>query len=360
MSRQSLLVALCALVWLAAIDLGVNLAFGGRANLAQASGLARYFEYGRSVEGKLAKAVALPPQEAPILSAGWIDAGTLQAITTDTPPDSTLAVTVYGQSFAFNAAKEAARLDGHIALRGVGGPNAPPNHSYAAFKADTPYRKTQVSVFGILSSSVPQMASTSGLLWSFESPSPYTFPRYRMNGTQLSEELPVIQSEAQFREAFSTRSPAWEQFREQLRRSDRGYDRFTFDQSIADRSSVVRLMRRGWVAHSRAYEDGVYEPGVGFDPQAEEIRVLRAMLADLAARSRERNERLVVLLLHVKGQGDHLHVALKDMLQQSGIDYLSTDTVFSANDPSNFVADGHYTEPANHKLAQALLAKLRR
>ncbi len=353
-------VAFWVIAWLALIDFGVNLAFPPKANASQASGLQRYFEYGRSVEGKLAQAVAGNPADAPILSAGWIDDKALQQVPTETPAASNLSVTLYGQSFTFNATKEAARLDGHIALRGVGGPGAPPNHSYAAYKADAPYRKADVVVFGILSSTVGLMGSMSGLIWMFESPAPFTFPRYRLNGEQLVEELPAIHREAEFRDAFARRSPQWAQFRTQLRTSDRGYDRFTFDESIADKSSVVRLMRRGWVAHNQSYDEGVYTPGVGFNTRSEEVRVLKAMLLDMAARTRERNERLLVLLLHTKGQGNHLHAALKDTLQSAGIDYVSTDSVFSANDPSNFVADGHYTESANGLLAKAVLAKLRR
>lgn len=353
-------VVLWTLAWLALMDVGVNIAFKQGPNAAQASGLQRYFEYGRSVEGKLAKAVSGAPADAPILSAGWIDDAVLRQVTTETPPKSDLTITLYGQSFTFNATHEAARLDGHIALRGIGGPGAPPNHSYAAYKADTPYRKSDVTVFGILSSTVGQMGSMSGLIWMFESPAPFTFPRYRMNGEQLTEELPAIRSEAEFRAAFASRSPQWQQFKNQLRTSDRGYDPFIFDESIADKSSMVRLMRRGWVAHQQSYDAGVYEPGVGFNPQSEDVRVLKAMLLDLAQRARERRERLIVLLLHTKGQGNHLHMALKDTLQSAGIEYVSSDTVFSANDPSNFVADGHYTESANRLLAKALLAKLRR
>ncbi|MGY4827989.1 hypothetical protein ACVNIS_05350 [Sphaerotilaceae bacterium SBD11-9] len=352
-------VALWTLIWMALIDLAVNVAFRPSPNALQATNLQRYFEYGRSVEGKLAQAVAGDPADAPILSAGWINDAVLQQASIEGLAGSNLSVTLYGQSFTFNATKEAARLDGHIALRGIGGPGAPPNHSYAAYKADEPHRKTDVTVFGILSSTVGQMGSMSGLIWMFESPAPFTFPRYRLNGEQLVEERPVITSEAQFRQAFSSRDPLWHRFKEQLRHNDRGYDEFTFSESMADRSSMVRLIRRGWVAHHQSYDKGVYEPGVGFDAHSEEIRVLKAMLLDIAQRSRARKERLVVLLLHTKGQGNHLHAALKDTLQGAGIDYVSTDSVFSANDPSNFLADGHYTASANTLLAKALLAKLK-
>ncbi len=353
-------VALWMIIWLAVIDLGVNLAFSPKTNALKASGLQRYFEYGRSIEGKLKIAVSGAPADAPILSTGWIDAKTLREVPTTTPPGSDLSVTVYGQSFAFNASREAARADGRIALRAVGGPGAPPNHSYDAYKADAPNRKTDIVVFGILSSAVPLMGSMSGLVWMFENPAPFTFSRYHLTGGQLTEELPAIRSEAAFRDAFSRRSPEWQKFKAQLRSSDRGYDRFTFDETFADESSAVRLMRRGWVAHSQSYEDGVYARATGFNPDSEELRVLKAMLFNMAGQSRERNEHLIVLLLQARGYGAQLNAVLEATLETAGIDYISTHTLFSANDPSNFVADGHYTEPANRLLAQALLRKLNR
>jgi hypothetical protein len=352
-------VALWMIIWLAVIDGGVSLAFKPATNALAASGLQRYFEYGRSVEGKLRIAVAGKPSDTPILSAGWIDDKTLSQVPTTAPPGSDLSVTVYGQSFAFNASREAAHIDGRIALRAIGGPGAPPNHSYGAYKADAPNRKTDVVVFGILSSAVPLMGSMSGLVWMFESPAPFTFSRYHLTDGQLTEESPSIRSEAAFRDAFSRRSPEWQQFKAQLRSSDRGYDRFIFDETFADKSSAVRLMRRGWVAHSQAYEDGVYARATGFNPDSEEIRVLKAMLLEMARQSRERNEHLIVLLLHARGYGAQLNAVLEDTLKTLGIDHISTDTLFSANDPSNFMPDGHYTERANRLVARALLKKLR-
>lgn len=358
--RQSAAIVAWSLAWLLATDVAVNLAFGVRGGTAQASGLSRYFEYGRSVEGKLARMVAADPKTGgQLISTGWIDPTILASKPSRPQAGHDLLVAVYGPSFALNAANEAAKLDSRITIRDVGGPNAPPSHSYAAYKSDAPLRKADVAVFGILSSGVPLMGSLSGLVWLFESPAPYTFPRYRVSGSELIEELPTLRTEADFRRAFGNGSAEWAAFKDQLRRSDRGYDRFTFDASIADSSSVVRLVRRGWVAHRQPYEDGVYDPITGFNVEAEEVRALRAMLVDLKRRTCERGERLVVLLLHTQRQSDHLHRALQSTLTQAGVDYVSTHTLFSANDARNFVPDGHYTHEANAELAKALLARVR-
>ena len=351
---------LCLLLWLAVIDGAVNLAFRPTMSPADDSSLQRYFEYGRSVEGKLARKIAGDPKaKGNILSAGWIEPDVLVTLP-DRPQDGAdVLVAAYGQSFTLNATFEAAAIDSHITIRPVGGPGAPPSHTYAAYKADTPFRKAPVVVFGILSSSVGQMGSMSGLIWLFESPAPFTFPRYRLVGDQLTEEQPLIRSEAEFRNAFGQRSSVWQDFKAQLKRSDVGYDPFTFDETIGDLSSIVRLIRRGWVAHRQAYDAGVYVPGAGFNPDAEQVRTLRALLVDLARLTRARGERLVVLLLHTRGHADHLHAALGDLLMQERIDYVSTHTLFSADDPQNFLRDGHYVAAANSKLSRALLQKIR-
>lgn len=359
-SRSFVTVSLFALAWLALIDIAVNLAFGPAPEPGQQpSALSRYFEYGRSIEGKLERMVADPKGAGLILSAGWVDPTSLKALPDRPQQGANLLVGVYGQSFTFNAANDAVKMDGHITLRGVGGPAAPPNHSYAAYKADAPLRRVDAVLFGVLSSSVAHVSSMSGLFWMFENPAPFTFPRYRLADGRLSEELPLIRSEAAFKEAFTQRSTLWRDFTTQLKHSDRGYDPFSFETSIADASSIIRLVRRGWVAHSQAYDAGVYTPGLGFNAEAEEVRVLQAMVEDLGRRTRERGERLIVLLLHARGHSDHLYEVLKETLSRNGIDHISTHTLFSANDPANFVPDGHYAADANRLLARTLHEKLR-
>jgi hypothetical protein len=354
---RSAKIVLWVVVWLMLADVAVNVAFRSRA--AKESSLGRYFEYGRSVEGKLASAITEERKKGSILSAGWIDPELLKSVSSERKEGTDLTVAVYGQSFSMHAANAAVAMDGKITLRGFGGPGAPPNHSFAGYEADTPFRKADVVVFGVLSSSVPDMGSMTGLIWHFENPAPFTFPRYRLNGSQLTEEQPLIRSETQFRQAFGQQTPEWHQFKAQLKKSDRGYDWFTFDASAADRSAIVRLVRRGWVAHHEAYDRGVYDAQAGFNPDAEDVKVLKAMLVDLQRRTQARGERLIVLLLHTRGHSDHLAQAVEPTLKAAKIDYISTHTLFSANDPTNFLPDGHYVPAANQKLARVLADKIR-
>jgi hypothetical protein len=359
-SRSTVKIALWVLAWLVLIDVGVNVAFGISAGAKNQSALSRYFEYGRSVEGKLRRMVADPQGAGLIVGAGWIEAEKLKALPDQVAEGADLMVAVYGQSFAFNAAKEVARQDGRITLRLVGGPTAPPSHSFAAYQSDTARRRADVVVVGVLSSSIGRMGSLSGLIPSFENPAPYTYPRYTLVDGKLTPEWPLIRSEAEFRSAFSERSPLWTRFTQQLAASDRGYSDFVFRETVLDRSSIVRLIRRGWVAHRQSYDAGVYDAAEGFRGDSPEIEVLQQMLLEWSRQSRDRNERLIVLLLHTKGQSDHLHKLLAPKLEAAGIEYLSTNTYFSANDHNNFIPDGHYTLSANHHLSSALLTLIRK
>ena len=353
-------VAIWALLWIVAIDLSINLAFRNEARSSQQTSLGRYFDYGRSVEGKLARMVAADPKDGgQMVSAGWASPEILATLPSHPEPGHDMLMAVYGQSFALITAKGAAQIDSRMTIRGVGGPGAPPSHSYASYKADAPLRKADVVVLGVLSASVVNMRSLSGLIWMFASPAPYTFPYYRVVDGKLDEELPALRTEAQFRDAFVRKSSDWSAFKAQMQRIDYGYDRATFDATVADESAVVRLLRRGWVSHRQAYEDGVYAASEGFNPRAESLVALKAMLVDLERRTRERKERLVVLLLHTRGHADHLYGVLEGTLKQAGIEYISTHTLFSANDPSNFLPDGHYAQDASTRLSKALLAKVR-
>ena len=60
-----------------------------------------------------------------------------------------------------------------------------------------------------------------------------------------------------------------------------------------------------------------------------------------------------------QGYADNLAFALKETLDDAGIETISSHTLFSSSDPHNFVPDGHYTAEANGKLAEALRALIR-
>jgi hypothetical protein len=347
--------------WLLALDVGTHLAIRAVARTHPDSSVVRYFEYGLSIETKLDTMTRLPrgSPDALILAAGWLDPDQWTALPDRPAPGTDKLVALYGQSFAFNATRLAAQMDGHVTLRGIGGPAAPPDHSYAAYLADVGNARADTVVFGILASAVPHMGSMSGTDWTFEHPAPFTFPRYSLHEGILRAEQPVFHTEDQFRKAFAGESGEWGLFKEQLARNDRGFDPLVFDRTWLDRSQIALLLRRGWAAHGQDYRNGVYEPAKGFLPDSEQMQVLRALLVDLGKRTRARGQRLIVLLEQDQGFGDSLYRALGPTLRDARIEYISTHDIFSADDPRNFVADGHYTAQANDLFARRLAQMLR-
>lgn len=349
------------LAWLLLLDIGTHFVIQRIALRHPDSGLVRYFRYGQSIETKLDGSTRLPRKDldALILSAGWLDSDQWRDLPDRPAPGADKLVALYGQSFAFNVTRAAVLLDGHLTMRAIGGPAAPPDHSYAACLQDSGNLRADTVVFGILASSVSHMGSMTGTDWTFEHPAPFTFPRYSLRAGRIEAEAPVFRTEQQFRDAFASQSTQWQAFKTQLAHNDRGFDPITFDRTWLDNSQIALLMRRGWAAHSQDYNDGVYDQATGFRAGASQVEVLRAMLVDLGLRTKARSQRLIVLLEQDQGYGDSLYRALGPTLQQAHIDYVSTHDVFSANDPRNFQADGHYTLEANELFAKRLQSMIR-
>lgn len=363
-SRALRIVALSiawTLAWLVLFDIATHFVIARLAARHPDSGVVRYFQYGLSVEAKLDEATRLPTgaPDALILDAGWLDPAQWQALPTAPAPGSDKLVALYGQSFAFNVAREVMRMDGRLTLRRIGGPAAPPDHSYTAYLKDGGNAHADIVLFGILASAVPHMGAMSGMDWTFEHPAPFTYPRYTLREGRLEAEAPVLGTQRQFRDAFAVRSGTWDAFKAQLARNDRGFDPLTFDRTWLDGSQIALLMRRGWVAHSQDYAAGIYDPRTGFAPDAEQIRVLNAMLVDLGQRTKRRGQRLIVLLEQDQGYGSALYKALGPTLERERIEFISTHTLFSSGDPHNFQPDGHYTEAANAIFARQLETMIR-
>ena len=249
-------VILWMVIWLLAIDVAINAGFdASRPWSSRVLGLTRYFNYGRSIEGKLADILGpAADRPDPIVHAGWIDPRQWHDLPSKSTGNGDLSVAVYGQSFAFDAAKAMQELDGQMTLRLIGGPAAPLSHSFAAYRADAPTRKVDVVVVGILASSFARSGSISALSWTFESPAPFTFPRFSFHDGTLTEVDPRFTTEQEFRAAFRDKGEVWRQFKEQLKTYDKGYSALVFNESMFDHSALVRLMRRGWASSLRQYD----------------------------------------------------------------------------------------------------------
>lgn len=352
--------ALFLVVWLLVLDAGLN----QLGQYAQSKGggllqLARYLEYGRSTEGKLTRTLG-PQGDQPdaVVAAGWLDPERLKELRRQADPGQAL-VAVYGQSFAVQMVTEAARMSGAHQIRSIGAPAAPLSYAYAAYMGDKDRPAAGVVVIGVLASSLARSSSMTGLSLSFEGAAPYTFPVYRLAGGVLIETPPPFTTEAAFRHAFTKRDARWQELVRHLKASDPVVSDFTFDENLLDRSSLLRLARRSWVAsqvnqlkpdaHSQELPESLLS----------ELPVAKAQLLALQAESVRRGERLVVALLQDQGYAGVLSSTLTPFLKAQGIAVLDSAEHVDSTDARNFLRDGHFTPEANGRLARALLVHMK-
>ncbi|MEM8807729.1 MAG: hypothetical protein AAGF01_17050 [Cyanobacteria bacterium P01_G01_bin.38] len=349
--------------WLVLIDLGINLLFPFPKESTQTpSAFESYFDYGRSIESKLERMVKNEVTNSdPIVASGWIAPKTWQPLPQAPQIDHDLLVAVYGMSFANQAARALADVDGKITLRMIAGPSAPPSHSFAAFMADTEGKDADVAMMGILASSVKRMRSISGMNWTYEHPAPYTYPHYTVEQDELVAVEPVIMTADEFVEAFNNRDENWQRLQQQMKQYDAPFDAFVFHENLTDHSAIVRLIRRGWANRQRGLsEAGLYDLREGFNPDASEIQTLKVMLTEFVATARASGQTPVILLINNQGYSAHLHEVLSAHVESLDALMLSTHTIVPSDDPRNFIADGHFTPEANQKIGQALQKIIRK
>lgn len=346
------------LLALVGLDVAVNLAFPMPAsNKVPPSELARYFDYGRSIEGKLAYLVGSSAEhEAPIVSAGWIGRE-CSKVPEPVPPGQT-GVTVYGMSFSYNIAQAMLRIDPSLRVSSYGGPGAPPNHSYACFRSVQAAGRdpNPTQVVGILASSLDRMLTVSGLSTSFEGPMPFAYPRFHLGEDgRLTAEQPVLQASEELRDEAK-----FGRFKQQMASSDAFYDRWQFD-ALLDQSAFVRLVRRGYAqARHRATTERLVRDEHGYIGNPDIGPPLIAMLSDFARRARASGQKPLVILIQDRTSGppDELYRLLAPGLEQAGVPFVSTHETAPPTDSANFIADGHFTEEADGRTAERVLQAL--
>ena len=175
--------ALATLGWmiaaLACIDVVVNFAFPPPSDpRVPPSSLQSYFEYGRSLEGKLDRLVGrTDDRTAPICFAGWLDPPP-----GDDQPKALAAgadhmVAFYGMSFTNHVGNALETLDPRFTVRRIAGPAAPPSFAYAAFEGDRGRHDADAVVLGVLDSSVVGLLSDNGLCRNFHGAAAVLLPQ---------------------------------------------------------------------------------------------------------------------------------------------------------------------------------------
>ena len=350
---RNLSVLLYALAALVLLDIGAAVTLRWADGAGRLGGLVRYFEYGRSVPGKLERWVDRPEEPGNLFDVAWIGEIVEQSAADFAAEDPAVPrVRTYGMSFVNNVMRAAQRVRPDLVVDAHAGPSAPPNFTYAVFLEDRANRRPgDVAVLGILSQAVPAMATLGNRSWVFEQPAPFTYPIFRPDGAEgLARVDPLMRSAAQQRRALAdpAASPGWAA---QQRREDLFHSPVTSGAAWLDLSPFARLVRRS--AAKRHFDATQAEILDGAFPYAE---TLRRMATRFAAQARADGQHPVVMLIQGRDPRDpDLAAILRDTLEGAGIPVLATVDHFDPRDLRGFAGDGHYRQAVDDVFGQAFV-----
>ena len=354
-----------SVVWtvglLAVIDAAVGWTFQLPADPRQKpSMIQRYFDYGRSIEGKLRHQIGpAPDRDAPMLQAGWLDKECGGDAAT---PAGQFGVDFYGMSFSGKIGAEMTKLDPGVTVHSFAGPGASPNFGYACFqqRRATGREMAPVQIFSVLASSLPRLLTVTGLTTSFEEPAPFTYPRYRVGADGgLLETTPGVQTAEEFHATLAD-PKRWQAYLDHLAAQDAFYQPWLMRTDVFDHSVIARMIRRAWGQQQKRALVASLRADDGFSGAPEIPQVLGAILKDFADSARKAGARPIVLLIEDQEIGAALSKAAGPRLAADGIEYLATSTIASPRDTQTFIADGHFTTPVSIKIGRMLLTMMGR
>lgn len=351
--KASISMAALVLVLLAGLDAGVASGLHWAQERGRLGALVQYFDYGRSVPGKLARWEADPAAPGSLYDIAW-RAGPTSALSggaiTNNQASSGITIRSYGMSFVDNILRYAQDYNPALTVDRHSGPGAPPNYTYALFLEDAPNRQPgDVAVLGVLSSSIPPMAAMSNRTWVFEQPAPFTYPVYYPNetGPGLRVVAPLVNSAADER-ALQQRPDARAAWKAQLAQEDLFYSPITFGATWLDVSPFARMVRRALAkAHVERSKTHVLD---GAYPYAE---ALRRMILTFAETARDADQIPLVMLVQneASARTDLLKIT-KSVLVQYDIPYFATAEHFDPSDLSGFLQDGHFRAHLDRKFGE--------
>ena len=352
-ARRTVSILLWVIGWLVLFDIAANKLFAYPADpkATSAGKLQLYFDYGRSMEGKLKRITrADPAQTAAITLAGWYQP--LKALDhgTAAKPDT---ITIYGMSHAVRLAEALERTSGRFHARSVGAPGATANWSFGAFLRDDGRRGSKAAVLAIMSSTLPMINTMSPMTWNISFAMPYTADRFYVGPQGLTRVRPPYESFADYTATLAD-PKRLAAARDTLKRHDAIYDDFLFRESMLDQSALVRLFRRAYQQRQqRLIADEVIN-AAGVKRESEQVRVANGIVAAFAAQARAEGLIPVIYVVNSLGYSDHLYQALKPTLERDEIPVLSSHQLISPSDPRGYLPDSHFTDANDERLAVAL------
>lgn len=351
--KRYLAVPAMILAFLVLIDLGVAALLGVARDRDMLGSLQRYFDYGRSIPGKLDRWIADPDQPENLFDVAWIPdtlARSERLFVSEDPVPGTLRG--YGMSFLAQMMTAAGKQDPTLRIDLHGGPAAPPNFAYAMFLEDRANRRPgDVVVLAILSSSLPGMASLSNRSWSFEQPAPTTYPVFWPDGEGgLRAVEPLVTSAAEER-ALRQDPAAAAAWGRQLAQEDAFYSPVSFGYPLLDHSPLARLLRRAWAIQMIADRKAEIVAGANAYPLAE---ALQTLVAEFARIARADGQIPVVYLIQGRDPGDADLLGITgSVLQDQRIPYLATQDLADPRNPANFAPDGHFIQSMDEAFGAA-------
>ena len=351
------------LFYLVLIDIFINILFhypNDPHNISP-SFLQGYFDYGRSVEGKLQWMTRPSVDEsAPRVSGGWLKSDKYRSLPSEASRQDEVLIALYGMSHTQCLWEAIQKTDKNYLVRGFMSAGAPPNWSYAAYEFDRGRHKADVVILGILTDTVAPVTSTTGMTAFFDSSFPYTFPRYTVKNEKLLVAYPPFYDAKGYLEYFYDQSK-WNQYRDWLSKNDKYYDPILFQRSLLDHSAFFRLLRRAYSEREKQKLTKDVYTKTGFNEASEEIVILRTLVRDFAESARKDNIIPIIYIVNSKGSGDRLFRVLKPVLDAHNIPYLSTHIICPPDDPRVYVSENsHFTPAKDMELAKEMIRIIER
>jgi len=317
---------------------------------------AQFFEYGRSIEGKLTRMTRKTiDQSARRISWGWIIEPEIRYFSDLRDSASHPTVTFYGMSHSVYLAEDLAKLDDSFVVRSLGAPGAVPTWAYAAYLSDKELLHSDVVVLSIMTRGVALICTTSGTTNHFDSVCPYTYPRYYLSGGILASSSPPFLSAESYLEYFY-HPENWNSYKNWLKQNDKYYNPLLFQKTILDNSSIIRMLRRAYAFSSqRKKEARVYDNRNGFKVSSEEVEILKSIIVSFSEDAKRNNSLPILYLINNVSMGDHLYRVLEPTLAAHDILFLSSHVICPPNDPTNFDSTQHFIAPKNVLLAKAMV-----
>jgi hypothetical protein len=318
-----------------------------------------YFEYGRSVEGKLLKMIGDSNATARnIAKAGWFKPEEINPEPSEKSPAAT-NVYIYGMSFSAHIGEILSEMDDSLNVKMYGGPGAPLNHSYAYYSLTRhQHEEGDIVIIGLLASALPRLNTMTHMTKNWEAPAPHFYPRYRINDDrEIIEDSIDIQSLDELR-AIIENEAAWEKVKEELEKNDSFYDPIVFEEDILDLSVYGRLLKRAWAQKSINSKTSQYHNSEGFSNQDGTLDVARKLVSDFVDSVRADKANPYLILFNDRLYHDHLYAALEPVLTSKKIPHYSTHHRFPATDLSNFIPDGHFTPEIDRSVAASVYQDL--